>query len=280
MSFYLNTYDSFNHKFRDYNPIVIVTVVVVALFYYFVFSSLGSNSNTNSEFMSSVTTSAKTGSGMNVMELLFWGLLLFLIVINGLQYFFSLDINATIKNIFTSTPEIDINVDEKKEHKLPIDEIMFEKQVFHIPENKYTYDDAKALCKAYDARLATYNEVEDSYKNGGEWCSYGWSDNQLALFPTQKKTYDNLQKIKGHENDCGRPGINGGYIENKNVRFGVNCYGYKPEITPEEQELMQETHHYPITEKEKRLERKVEKYRRKLPNILVAPFNNKRWSII
>ena len=33
---------------------------------------------------------------------------------------------------------------------------------------------------------------------------------------------------KGHENDCGRPGINGGYIDNHNVKFGINCYGHKP----------------------------------------------------
>jgi len=264
---------------------VIVTVVIVALFYYFVFSSLGSstNSNTNSPFMSSVSQTASkstSGSGMGMMELFFWGLLLFLIVINGLQYLFSLDINATIKGIFTATPEIDISVDDKERNKLPVDEIMFEKQVFHIPENKYTYEDANAMCKAYDARLASYDEVEEAYKDGGEWCSYGWSKDQLALFPTQKKTYDKLQNIKGHENDCGRPGINGGFIDNKKVRFGVNCYGYKPEITPEERNLMSETHHYPKTEKDKRLERKVEKYRRNLPNILVSPFNTKRWSII
>ena len=63
---------------------------------------------------------------------------------------------------------------------------------------------------------------------------YGWSDNQMALFPTQKSTYDKLQEVQGRENDCGRPGVNGGYIENPNVKFGINCYGVKPEITPEE----------------------------------------------
>ena len=49
--------------------------------------------------------------------------------------------------------------------------------------------------------------------------------NQLALFPTQYGKWERLQKIKGHENDCGRPGINGGYIDNPNVKFGINCYG-------------------------------------------------------
>ena len=55
----------------------------------------------------------------------------------------------------------------------------------------------------------------------------GQKDN-LALFPNTKNVYDDLQKNKGHENDCGRPGVNGGFIDNKLVRFGVNCFGTKP----------------------------------------------------
>merc|ERR1711904_243505 len=83
-------------------------------------------------------------------------------------------------------------------------------QVFNIPGNNYTYDDAKALCKAYGGKLATYSQIEDAYKSGAEWCNYGWSDNQMAFYPTQKSTWKKLQKIKGHKHDCGRPGVNGG----------------------------------------------------------------------
>ena len=68
-------------------------------------------------------------------------------------------------------------------------------------------------------KLASIKNMQESHHSGGEWCSYGWSDNQMALFPTQDATYKKLQTIPGHENDCGRPGINGGYIENPNVRF-------------------------------------------------------------
>ena len=66
-------------------------------------------------------------------------------------------------------------------------------QTYHIPGNKYSFDDAKALCKAYGARLASYKELEDAYKEGAEWCSYGWSDGQMALFPTQMSTWKKLQ---------------------------------------------------------------------------------------
>ena len=77
-------------------------------------------------------------------------------------------------------------------------------EVFHVPNNIYNYEEAKAICKAYDSELATYDQIEDAYNKGANWCSYGWSEGQLALFPTQKNVYDDLQKNKGHENDCGQ----------------------------------------------------------------------------
>ena len=100
-------------------------------------------------------------------------------------------------------------------------------EVFNISENIYSYEDAKNVCGAYGARLANYDEVEEAYKKGGEWCNYGWSEGQMALFPTQKDTWNKLQKTKNSKNDCGRPGINGGYMENSKLMFGVNCFGKK-----------------------------------------------------
>ena len=272
-----NLYDGLNSKVAGYNPTVLVVITVLIIFYYVVFYSLGATTSTAS--FSGVTES--TVNSITATEILFWALFVFLVVINGLQYFFDLDIKAAIKNIFSPTPEIDITVtkEEVKEEE-PVPEIEYVKQVFNVPGNNYTYDDAKAICKAYGSRLATYDEIEKTYNEGGEWCSYGWSDKQLALFPTQKHTYDKLQKIKGHENDCGRTGVNGGYIANPNVKFGVNCFGYKPEITENERIAMNNVDPFPLTRKEKQLERKVEHYRKKLPDIEVSPFNHTRWSVI
>ena len=119
-----------------------------------------------------------------------------------------------------------------------------EHEVFNIANNKYTYEDAQAICKSYDATLATYDQIERAYNNGAEWCNYGWSADQMILFPTQKKTWEKLQKIDedrgcdsnaaSHKNDCGRPGINGGYIANPYVKFGVNCFGKKPKASDED----------------------------------------------
>ena len=150
-------------------------------------------------------------------------------------------------------------------------------EVFNIPGNVFTYKQAPNLCKAYGARLATYDEVEKSYNAGGEWCNYGWSDKQMALFPTQTGTFNKLQAMPGHEHDCGRPGINGGYIANPNVRFGVNCYGKKMKMTDAERKLM-DLDPLPISARDEMLEKQVEFWSKHISNILVSPFNYNKWS--
>lgn len=99
----------------------------------------------------------------------------------------------------------------------------------------------------------------------------------MALFPTQHNTFQNLQKIKGHEHDCGRPGINGGYIANPEIKFGVNCYGNKPKIRQDEEELMKTSSPYPKTMQEIEFQRKVDYWKNKVGDILVSPFNYNMW---
>jgi hypothetical protein len=275
-------YDTANKYLSTQNPIILITITAVIILYYFIFNYLGVNIGSNTNIPGS-TTSTNGGFGMGVLEILLWALFAFLLVINGVQYIFDININTAIKNIFTK-PEVDVtltrDVGEGQDEEAPVPEIMIEKQVFNIPENEYTYQDAKALCEAYDARLASYDEIEDAYGKGAEWCNYGWSDDQMILYPTQKETWEKLQKKKGHKHDCGRPGINGGYIANPNARFGVNCYGYKPVINDREQLNMQNVDPYPKTKKEKELEKKVEHYRKNIKDILISPFNKNRWSEI
>jgi hypothetical protein len=106
-------------------------------------------------------------------------------------------------------------------------------EVFHIANQDYTYDQAKCKCESYNGRLATKAELIDSYNNGANWCTYGWTDKQSAYYPVQKCYWDEIQtnnerlpaKEKGF---CGIPGINGGYFANPEIKFGVNCYGVKP----------------------------------------------------
>jgi hypothetical protein len=112
------------------------------------------------------------------------------------------------------------------------------REVFNVAANIYTYAEAQQVCAALGAELATYKQVEASYNKGGEWCNYGWSAGQMALFPTQHSTWDKLNATELYKNACGRPGVNGGYISNADVRFGVNCFGVKPKATDKDKARM------------------------------------------
>lgn len=150
-------------------------------------------------------------------------------------------------------------------------------EVFNIGNNLYSYEDAQHVCTAYGARLANYDEIEDAYNHGAEWCNYGWSDGQMAFFPTQKTTWDELQKNPKDKNKCGRPGVNGGYMQNKYLRFGVNCYGKKPDPKPEELARMNQP--LPKTADEAVIDKKVEFWKKNADALLkVNSFNNNKWS--
>lgn len=155
-------------------------------------------------------------------------------------------------------------------------------EVFNLSDNLFTYDDAQTVCKSYGARLATYDEVEKSYNTGGEWCNYGWSSDQMALFPTQKDTWQKL-KEKGSPNACGRPGINGGFFKNPYIKFGANCFGKKPKPTDRDQSMFaerqkQQLSALPITAGDKELQNKVKFFQDNADKLLIQSFNSNKWS--
>ena len=264
--------------------IILLAFVVITILYYSLFSSLGKGNGANG---SGVGSSPGSGSGSGVgettgkrtLEVILWSIFIILIIINGFQYFFNVNFTASIKDIFTDKPKIDLSIQEPPSENV-IPELKLKKEVYNIPSNNYTYDDSKAICQAYGGKLASYNQVEDAYSKGAEWCNYGWSDGQMVLFPTQQKTWDKLQGIEGHKNDCGRPGINGGKIDNPNARFGINCYGFKPIITAAEQNNMKNTPIYPVSMKDLELQKKLDYWKKRVPEILLSPFNKNSWSIL
>ena len=249
---------------------MVFIIILIIILSYYLFSSDAVSGLGNSQLSSS-------SSGSNIFGIVILVILACLLIVNALQYFFSINVTAYISNLFGPVKKVDIVVDQSLYKPAPVPEIRFKKQVFNIPGNYYDYDNAKALCKAYGAELASYDQIEKAYNNGAEWCNYGWSANQQALFPTQKKTYDYLQTVPGHENDCGRTGINGGYMANPKLRFGVNCYGNKPKITSEEEELMKTTPPYPQSAQDIAFQKRVDFWKTKVSDILVSPFNHNSW---
>ena len=147
------------------------------------------------------------------------------------------------------------------------------KQVFNVSRNIYTFSDAEPLCRAFGAELATYDQVKHAYKAGADWCNYGWVKGQLAVFPTQKSTYEKLQA--GPEEDrmsCGVPGVNGGHFPNENQRFGVNCYGVRPAKTALDERIAA------ADTSDIAFDRQVNHFKAELDSIPVNPFNSDSWS--
>lgn len=263
-----------------FNPILLFILIFVIICFVFFSFSLGNSDGSN-------FTLNGENSYVKIIGFVLISLFILLVIINSYKYFFGINIITSVKNLFTKNPEIDIDIYtptpenvKETETETETQDYFSSEQVFNIPGNIYNYEDAKAVCSAFDSKLATYDQIEKYYNDGGEFCNYGWSEGQMALFPTQKETYNKLKNKKGHEHDCGRQGINGGYISNPLIRFGANCYGHKPLMTPEEEEIMATVPSYPLTKKDLEFEKRTEYWKSKIQDIIVSPFNKYQWSKI
>ena len=145
-------------------------------------------------------------------------------------------------------------------------------EVFHVADKSFTYDEAQAVCAAYDASLATLEQVIEAYNSGAEWCSYGWSAGGMALYPTQKATWEALQREvdPAKKTACGRPGVNGGYFDPM-LKFGVNCFGFKPKGDFKGPAPL------PGVDKTA-FDSAVAKFKEMLKSMTVAPFSRQDWS--
>ena len=207
-----------------------------------------------------------------VTESLLWLLLLCIIVVKFFILVFGVNILDDFTQLFKvkKEPEVTTTPEEPKDTR----------EVFNISNNNYTYEEAQAVCKAYGAELATYDQIEDAYNKGAEWCNYGWSANQMAFFPTQKQTWQKLQSNDKNKNNRGRPGVNGGYMANPNLRFGINCFGEKPLPTDADKERLTASEPtVPETPEDSELANKVKEWKENPDKYLrLNSFNYNKWS--
>ena len=149
-------------------------------------------------------------------------------------------------------------------------------EVFNISSNKFTYYDAEPLCSALGAELATYDQVKDAWSKGADWCNYGWIKGQMAVYPTSDNTYQKLQKGPAEQQlACGRPGVNGGYFDNPELRYGVTCYGKKP--TQSKHDEARAAMATPLSPDAVEFDKKVAQFKSEADTIGVLPFNESRW---
>lgn len=170
-------------------------------------------------------------TGSIVAVLVLWALVALILTV--LSYYGYVDINALVGRL-TKKPQ-PVATTPVAPATAPKGGPMIGSEVFHIADATFTYDEARAVCAAYNADVATLEQVIEAYNSGGDWCSYGWSAGGMALYPTQKATWDELQREldPAKRTRCGRPGVNGGYFDPM-TKFGVNCFGFKPkgQFTP------------------------------------------------
>lgn len=249
------------------NPFVLVILIIIIVVYYVLFASLG-------KVQSSVGEGSESSGGFVFLEALLWGFLILLILFNGLSYFFNINVSTELKNLFSNEPEINIKSTTNRNVTKPVSR----KEVYHVPGNRFTYNDAKAICKAFDGEMATYEQVKKAQSNGASWCSYGWTQDQLALYPTSQSDFKKLKNKEGHEYDCGLPGVNGGFVPNTYLNLGANCYGFKPKKSDlEEFYFDKDNKTYPKTFKEQVFDKRVDYWKDRVGNVLVSPFNNDKW---
>lgn len=150
--------------------------------------------------------------------------------------------------------------------------------MFNVSSNDFTFYDAEPLCRALGAELASYDQVKDAYEKGADWCNYGWVKGQVAVYPTQKATWDQLQKgPEDQQGACGSPGVNGGFFDNPEMKFGVNCYGPKPSQSAHDEAELMKQGRIPRTTASLKMDEKVNEYKRMADSMGIMPFNKGKW---
>ena len=141
-----NTYDYLNNSPAGISMLAIAVVILVL--YYILFAALGAM--TPGSNASQGVGAGKSESAVAI-EVIMWSVFILLIIFNALQYFLSINVNASLKNLFTKKPEVDLTIDmpyathggnnngNDIHPSDSIPEITYEKQAFHIPGNNYSY---------------------------------------------------------------------------------------------------------------------------------------------
>ena len=152
------------------------------------------------------------------------------------------------------------------------------KEVFTVSKNDYSFYDAAPLCKALGAELATYDEVKEAWNKGADWCNYGWVKGQMAVYPTQNSTYEELQQGPAEQRGaCGKPGLNGGYFDNPELKFGVTCVGKRPAQSQHDATKITSGATRPLTASGLEFEKRVQHFQEGSESMGILPFNKEKW---
>ena len=102
---------------------------------------------------------------------------------------------------------------------------------------------------------------------------------QAAVYPIQEETYKKIQAGPEDErNSCGTVGLNGGYFDNPELRFGVNCYGVKPAQSENDEEVLMKKGKLPKSVATLEIDKKIQEFKKEADRLGVLPFNTEKWN--
>lgn len=252
----------------------------------------------NTSNSSNVPSNIKSKISGNIVNIILGVLLIVIIVLfavfwKQINEFFNMSYESLRQNLGAKPQPIEPRQDDEKNvnrkpknpqesspGKSIVEKVLpGQQEVFNISKNSYTYYDAEPLCKALNAELATYEQVKQAYNQGADWCNYGWVKGQMAVYPTQKATFESLQSgPENQRNSCGNVGLNGGYFDNPELKFGVNCYGSKPDQKAHDATAVTAGEGAPLSPGSIIQDKKIAKYRGETNYISVLPWNKNAWS--
>ena len=95
-------------------------------------------------------------------------------------------------------------------------------EVFATQGYAHTFQQAEATCAAYNARVATTQEMYQAQRDGADWCSCSWVAEGIALYPITTSFYGGCGGFTIGVRSCGSTSWISGNL------FAVACWGMKP----------------------------------------------------
>jgi Na+/melibiose symporter-like transporter len=107
----------------DTKVYLLIALGVIIVIYGLFFAILGGGSQTQGQ---GATGSGSAGSvGLKFFEVLLWSVFIMLILLNGFQYFFNVNLTTRFINFFTEKPKLEITMDVPEDE--PVQELKIER---------------------------------------------------------------------------------------------------------------------------------------------------------
>ena len=107
---------------------MLIVLVVIIVIYGFLFAILGGTGGTGSG--SDSTSGVTKNIGLRFFEVLLWSVFIMLVLLNGFQYFFNVNLTTRFINFFTDKPQLEITMQVPQDE--PVQEMKIKREVINL----------------------------------------------------------------------------------------------------------------------------------------------------